>query len=130
MLFYQSSGQPVPGTRPDGPVLDLSQNQRLNLSYQVLSFSPNRMILSVDTKDQAGVWMQYCDIWHPFWKASINGQSQKIYRGNLAYKALPLHKGPNIVHLYFESKFFVWLYHFFMLGSLIWMVLLIWLLVI
>ena len=100
----------------------------LIIPYKVLSFSPNQIVISVVAL-QSGVWMQYSDTWHPSWKAKINGQLQKLYIGSLAYKALPLQPGKNMVRLYVESKPVEWLYGFFMVSSLVWTALLIWLLV-
>jgi hypothetical protein len=124
MLFYRSwdQGQALP--QDDLKGLDLSQHQRLVLPYKVLSFSPDQIVISVDVPKN-GVWMQYSDNWHPSWKARINGHLQKLYIGSLAYKALPLPKGKNIIRMYVESKPVEWLYAFFMVSSLAWMVLLI-----
>jgi hypothetical protein len=129
MLFYRSLGQKQNLSKDDLNGLDLSQNQRLTIPYKILAFSPNQIVISVDTP-QKGVWMQYSDTWHPSWKAQINGQLQKLYIGSLAYKAVPLRQGKNIIRLYVESKPVEWLYDFFMVSSLVWMVLLIWLIVV
>jgi len=124
MLFYSSIGQ----SRPKGDQLkglDLSQDQRLNIPYKVLSFSPNQIVIDVDQVAQPGTWMEYCDTWHSHWKAEVNGRPQKVFLGNVAYKAIALQKGKNIVRFYFESNFLTAVYYYFMIGSFIWMGLLI-----
>ena len=108
--------------------LDLSQNQRLNIPYKLLSFSPNQIEISVNVP-QNGAWMQYCDAWHPQWKAEVNGRPQRIYLGSVAYKAIPLAKGINIVQFYFESNYLKAVYYYLMISSFIWMGFLIYLLI-
>jgi|GEM_PF-6100652 len=128
ILFYQFLNKSLSQVKVSP--LDLSQNQRLTIPYEVSVFSPNEVIINVDTKNQSGLWMQYCDVWNSSWKAEVNGQPQEIYIGNLAYKALPLEKGKNTVRFYCESRTVSWLYSFFMISSLFWVILLGWLVVV
>jgi len=129
ILFYSSSEQEPAMIKNDLQGLDLSQDQRLVIPYQVLFFSPDQIVISVDTK-QSGVWMQYSDAWHPSWKAKINGRSQKLYIGSLAYKALPLQRGKNVIRLYVGSKPVECLYGFFTVSSFVWIILLVGLLIV
>ncbi|MBI1952976.1 MAG: hypothetical protein HYS41_02510, partial [Candidatus Omnitrophica bacterium] len=62
----------------------------------------------------------YSDVWHPFWKAKVNGRPVPVARANLAYKAVPILPGENRVHFFFESKALVWAYRFFGINALIW----------
>ena len=40
---------------------------------------------------------------HPFWHATVNGNDVPVSKANLAYKAVPLTAGENIVHFRFHS---------------------------
>ncbi len=127
VLFYLYPGDLSTGQKTELDGVDLSANHRLKLSYEVVSFSPNQIIVDVDTSNQEGVWLQYSDIWHQNWKAEVNGKPENLYMGSLAYKAVPLAKGKNLVKMYIESKPIEYLYYFFAISSLIWIFLLIWL---
>ncbi len=128
MLFYYPwDGKELTEGQLEG--LDLSQNQRLNIPYRIVSFSPNQITIAIDHVPQQGVWMEYADTWHSRWKALLNANPQEIYIGNAAYKAIPLEKGNNVVCFHFGSAPLMTVYYYLMVGSLIWMVLLIWLLI-
>ncbi len=124
LLFYQSSRQEGAFPKVEIKNLDLSQNQRVKIPYQITSFSPNEIIIKADVSNYKGIWLEYCDLWHPSWKAEINGDPREVYIGNLAYKALPLRQGMDIVRFYIESKPVAFLYYFLMYSSLVWTILL------
>jgi hypothetical protein len=66
--------------------------------YKILSFSPNQLKLELHLgMNQPRQWLIYSDVWHPFWQAWVNGKPAKIYRANLAYKAVQLDAGNNTV---------------------------------
>ena len=50
------------------------------------------------------VWMFYSDVWHPWWGATVNGVATTVYRANVAYKAVRLEPGENVVHFRFQSR--------------------------
>lgn len=105
----------------------LSSNMRLHIPYVIRRFDSNNVEIEVDVQDQRGAWLLYSDVWHPFWKATINEKSVDVYRANLAYKAVKLNYGPNKLHFYFNSKTLSSLQFFFGLNSLLWLGTLIWL---
>lgn len=66
--------------------------------YKILSFNPNQLKLELHlAMNQPRQWLLYSDVWHPFWKAWVNGKPAQIYRANLAYKAVQLDPGNNTV---------------------------------
>jgi hypothetical protein len=69
------------------------------------------------------VWMSYADVWHPFWRATVNGRPVPVYRAAMAYKAVPLEPGENVVHFEFGSGRFSTLTLIFALNSACWLVL-------
>ena len=50
--------------------------------------------------------MSYADVWNPSWHATVNGRAVPILRGQLAYKAVPLEPGENIVRFHFDLPLF------------------------
>jgi hypothetical protein len=51
----------------------------------------------------SGTWLYYADVWHPSWHATVNGENVVVSKANLAYKAVPLNEGENIVQFRFDS---------------------------
>jgi hypothetical protein len=57
--------------------------------------------------ERAGIAvMSYADAWHPSWKARVNGRDTPVYAGNLAYKAIPIQGGKNLIEFRFGSRWF------------------------
>jgi uncharacterized membrane protein YfhO len=46
--------------------------------------------------------LSYADVWHPRWKATVNGRRVRVERANLAYKAVALDRGANVVEFRFD----------------------------
>jgi hypothetical protein len=69
----------------------------LDLDYEALEFSANRVRFRVPDVPEEGVWMAYSDVWHPFWRATVNGVEVPVHRADLAYKAVRLVPGTNDV---------------------------------
>jgi hypothetical protein len=51
-------------------------------------------------------WLSYADVWHPLWSATVNARPAPVYRANMAYKAVALQGGSNVVHFEFGSRLF------------------------
>ena len=101
---------------------ELSSTNRLRLSYQVKDFDSNNLKLAAQVNNRDSVWLLYSDVWHPLWKATVNGRMVPVYRANLAYKAIPLEKGYNDVHFSFGSKWASFFHYFVGLHSLLWLI--------
>jgi len=94
LLFVEGpSGIPLPA--PD-------RDEHLDLSYEVLDFKANSLRVAVDAAPE-GAWMSFADAWHPSWTAEVNGRPAPVLRANLAYKAVQLTEGRNIVEFRFRS---------------------------
>jgi hypothetical protein len=106
---------------------DLSSNKRLHLSYEVKRFDSNNLEITTNTGDLESAWLLYSDVWHPFWRATVNGKETPVYKANLAYKAVKLEKGFNKIHFYFKSGLMSVLYLIFGLNALCWLVIIIYL---
>ncbi len=101
---------------------DLGGNDRIRLPYEVKKFDANHMELSVRLADMDSAWLYYCDVWHPYWQAIVNGETAKIERANLAYKAVALKRGVNNIRFHFHHPVIVWLHRFFGINSLVWLI--------
>ncbi|VAW12211.1 hypothetical protein MNBD_BACTEROID05-64, partial [hydrothermal vent metagenome] len=62
------------------------------------------------------------DVWHPDWNVFVNGQERNLYKANLAYKAVRLDKGENIVHFVYHPKMLSFLMKMISFNSLFWVV--------
>jgi len=119
----------IPGTIEWAPEKPVSLNARLTGPYRILFFDANRLNLAVNMPpDLKSAWLLYSDTWHPRWKATVNGKPVTVFKANLAYKAVPLSKGPNLIHFTFHSPVLSALYAFFEINSLFWLFGILWLL--
>jgi len=84
-----------------GAIPSISANERLDVPYEVLEFAANH--LRVKTTVPQNAWLLYCDVWHPSWKAEVNGKAVPVVRGQIAYKAVPLEAGENVVEFRFRA---------------------------
>ena len=102
-------------------------NERLELVPQVVRFDANNLVLRVTNTYPHRVWMFYSDVWHPNWRAVVNGTPAPVHRAAMAYKAVLLQPGQNTVHFRFGSRLMSLLFALFSLQSLLWLVLAAWL---
>ena len=98
----------------------LSLNSRRRFPYQILRFDANHLIVKIQIPPKGSIWLYYADVWHPFWKATVNGKPTAVYKANLAYKAVRLQEGDNTVHFYFGSNLFKLAHFITTLNSLFW----------
>jgi len=99
--------------------LRLGDNARANPDYTVDDFSTDHLQLNVHTHGQP-VWLLWSDIWHPYWKATVNGDPVTIDRVDLAYKIIRLKEDTNHVHFYFHSTWIQGIQYFLSVNSLVW----------
>ncbi len=118
-LLSSYEGRPL-AEGPDDPVTpeELAANRRLRLPYQMKLYSPNEVIVEVEGLNDRGVWLMYSDVWHPSWRATVNGRSVPVYAADLAYKAVPLEAGKNMVRFYFHAPLLTALQWFFAVAAL------------
>ncbi len=114
-LLFLSDTRPAPNvaTPPQ-----LGSSDRVPSHYKVLRFDANH--LDVEADAGGGAWMFYSDVWHPFWRAVVNGEEVEVRRANMAYKAVPIGPGKNIVQFTFGSPLASAIFIFLALNSLLW----------
>lgn len=99
----------------------LPVDTRVDFPYEITSFSSNSLEFKVHVpRNVPTAWVFYSDVWHPFWRATVNGKEQEVLRANLAYKAVPLETGENTVHFYFNSRLLSIIQWFIAINSLVW----------
>ncbi len=106
IVIIKEDASPAEAAQSDDVMMieeQLAQDARLPLSYKVERYDSNNIIIDVDNPGNKGGWMFYSGIWHPKWRATVNGEPVKVYQANLAYKAVQLREGRNRVHFYFYS---------------------------
>jgi hypothetical protein len=97
------SAEPQESAAPLDPAL-ASRNERLPATTRVVEFRPDQVRVEVDVpagRDEA--WLLYADCWHPSWRTEVDGIPGPVRRANLAYKAVLLHGGRNVVDFRFHA---------------------------
>lgn len=106
--------------------INLKENYRIDVPIKIRNFTANRLEISADVP-AAAKWLIYSDVWHPDWQATDNGSPIKIYRANLAYKAIPVTPGQHVIEFHFFSRVIDLLYWLLAFISLAWVIGIIWL---
>ncbi|MBN2435631.1 MAG: hypothetical protein JXK07_10240 [Spirochaetes bacterium] len=107
--------------------INLSLDKRLRLPYQMQRYEGNDVVITTNTDDLKSAWLMYSDVWHPYWRATVNEKETPVYKANLAYKAVKLEPGFNKVHFFFKSSLMSVIYFIFSLNALCWLVIIIYL---
>lgn len=108
------------GTRPRPHLEKVSTDQTSKVgqdafSYRVLSYIPTRLELETVTK-RDGVLL-YRENDQTDWAAYIDGERVKLYRANLAFKALPLKKGTHRIVLEYRPIIFLSALYAYLAGN-------------
>ncbi len=99
----------------------LDEDDRLDLGYTVERFDANNLELAVNNPTAGPVWMLFSDVWHPGWRATVDGREVSVRRAALAYKAVEVPPGRSRVHFRFHIPTVSGLYVLFGLCSLGWL---------
>jgi hypothetical protein len=83
--------------------LNLARSDRLDLAYNIKSYTANSLAIGVNNPSDKNVWMLYSDVWHPKWKVKVNDVEDRVYKADLGYKAVYLKPGKNSIYFYFKD---------------------------
>lgn len=73
---------------------------------KLVSYRANRVILDVDTMREAFLYVG--DTYYPGWRAYLDGKETKIYRANLAFRAVQVPPGTHrVVFSYIPMSFYI-----------------------
>ena len=100
----------------------LSADDSRQLPYEVIRFDANSLTIRAANPTAAAGWMAYADVWHPSWRATVNGKPVPVYRANMAYKAIPIEPGENLIELRFGSPLFALLIAIVSANAMFWLV--------
>ena len=78
-----------------------SQNETFKASCTVLDYD-NEDIRIRASSNRPG-YLVLSEMYYPGWKATVDGKSVSIFRGNYMFRVVPIEKGEHEVHLYFVS---------------------------
>lgn len=67
---------------------------------KILSYRNTKVRIETETT-QAG-WLILNDIWHPWWRATVNGKTVPIERANILFRAVRIPAGKAVVRFTFE----------------------------
>jgi hypothetical protein len=123
------SGASVPFVPACSSQKVLTDNDRITLPYQIQRFTPNVMELSVNVPFTKPVWMMYADVWHRGWQAQINGKNVSVLKADMAYKAVLLPPGKNIITFRFVLPEVVFFEKITAINALLWIFILLYLMV-
>ncbi len=99
------------------------EDTRMPLQYEIDGFSANHLSLSLpDARHPAG-WLYYADVWHPSWKALVDGKAVTVHQAVIAYKAIEVPKGAKQIHFNFYDPCMAMFQWFFSLNAVVWVVL-------
>ena len=129
MLFVltQQGNQESSASQLERGEIFLKTNDRLDADYEVLQFDANGIELKITLPDdREGAWILYCDVWHPDWTATVNDNAVVVSKAHLAYKAVPLQPGENLVKFRFSSPSKKAFFGLVILNSLLWIGVVVW----
>jgi hypothetical protein len=90
----------------DKSVGNLRGERQVRGKVTVVSYKPNKAILNCETDQDAFLYVS--DTWYPGWRAYVDGKETKIYRANLAFRAVEVPKGKHtVVFKYVPMSFYI-----------------------
>ena len=90
----------------DKSVRNLRGERQVNGSTVMVSYEPNKAILNCETDQDAFLYVS--DTYYPGWRAYVDGKETKIYRANLAFRAVEVPKGKHtVVFKYVPMSFYI-----------------------
>ncbi len=72
----------------------------------VTSWEPGRMAMSIEPPAPQDSYVLVAENWYPDWRASVDGESAPVVRGNQTMITVPVPSGASEVELVFDSKRF------------------------
>jgi len=79
-------------------------DEQFSGQVELLDYQPSRLVLKTDTSGNALLFVS--DNYFPGWQVEIDGISQKIYRADYAFRAVPVPKGEHQVIFSYEPQSF------------------------
>jgi hypothetical protein len=81
----------------------------VNGAVKLISYKANSVSLETDADRDAYLYLS--DTWYPGWRAYVDGKETKVYRANLAFRAVELPKGKHtVLFRYVPISFYIGLF--------------------
>lgn len=58
--------------------------------------------IEIETRRSEGGYLVLADAWHPWWRATIDNRTTKIYRANLMMRAVIIPPGSHVIRFHFD----------------------------
>lgn len=72
----------------------------------ITTYTPER--IEIEASAEAEGYLVLSDAYYPGWKASVNGQSQSIYRADVMFRAVQIPAGESTVIFTYEPAWMPW----------------------
>jgi hypothetical protein len=73
---------------------------------RIVSYRNTEVVLEVESPD--GGWAVLNDVWHPWWRAEIDGRPTELLRANVLFRAVAVPPGRHTVRLAFHPLVGAW----------------------
>ena len=87
LLDRPSNGVPSDGKSGDGTV-------------RIARYANTEVVIDVDSR--AGGMLVLNDVWHPWWRAEVDGAPTEIFKANVLFRAVPVGPGRHQVRFSFH----------------------------
>ncbi len=67
---------------------------------RILTYRNTEIVIR--TRSATGGWLVLNDIWHPWWRATVNGEARKVFRANVLFRAVKVGAGEQTVRFTFH----------------------------
>ncbi len=73
---------------------------------RIVSYGQTRIELEASSPD--GGWLVLNDVWHPWWRATVDGEARPIERANVLFRAVQVPPGRHTVVMTFQPMTGIW----------------------
>ncbi len=104
MVVFIEDDPPEKFSKLKIPVERIADSTIVNGAINILDFGPN--ILRLEVNSEADCLLYYSDGFDISWRVFIDGKESRIYRANMAFKAVILEKGRHTVRFVYDPKLY------------------------
>jgi hypothetical protein len=76
------------------------------VSVRIVGYTNNEIVLEADSSD--GGWVVLNDVWHPWWRATVDGVPAPLLRANVIFRAVEVPAGRHTVVMRFRPLEGIW----------------------
>lgn len=123
-FFFDATFDPAKTVLLDEQIPFHSANNQERGNVEVLAYEPNMIRLRTSTAANRIVFIS--DTFYPGWKAFIDGQSEKIYRANYAFRAFPVPAGTHLITMVYDPDTLRWGWYISSLSVVLFVAAMVW----